>query len=170
MWPGATNPARAACRCDEGFRAKGRVLEIDSPQARRGVVGALLEAAVVCALVLAAWPAGTAEGRGGGFVSTALDNGTIRVGVNLSAGGAISYLSQSGSTYNLVNVRDKGRYVQQSYYTGQNLDRTSEGQYRRWSPWPWNPVQAGDTYGNSSSVLAWSNDGRTIYVKTHPLL
>jgi hypothetical protein len=103
-------------------------------------------------------------------VSSALDNGIVKVGIDLNAGGSISYLSQSGSSYNLVNIRDKGRYVQQSYYAGQDLDRTSEGQHPSWSPWPWNPIQGGDAYGNSSPVLAWSNDGSTIYVKTRPLL
>ena len=60
--------------------------------------------------------------------------------------------------------------MQQSYYAGQYLDRQSEGQARRWSPWNWNPIQGGDAYRNSPTVLGWSNDGTTIYVKTRPLL
>ena len=32
-----------------------------------------------------------------------LDNGVIRLGVNLNAGGAITYLSKSGENTNLVN-------------------------------------------------------------------
>src|SRR6516164_5519165 len=47
-----------------------------------------------------------------------LDNGTIKVGVDTSFGGAITYLSQSGSTNNLINDYDHGRQVQQSYYSG----------------------------------------------------
>src|SRR5438874_1805776 len=35
-----------------------------------------------------------------------LDNGTIKVGVDTSYGGAITYLSQSGSTNNLINDYD----------------------------------------------------------------
>src|SRR4051812_12934085 len=127
------------------------------------LVSALLALTAACVLFLAGC---SADAAARGTVSSALDNGTIRVGIDLNAGGAISYLSQSGSSYNLVNTRDRGRYVQQSYYAGQDLDRSSEGQNRLWSPWPWNPVQGGDTYGNTSPVLAWINDGYTIYVRT----
>jgi hypothetical protein len=136
----------------------------------KALVRVLLTLTVAWGLLLAGWTADAPAHHGASNVSSALDNGTVRVGIDLGAGGSISYLSQSGSSYNLVNIRDKGRYIQQSYYAGQDLDRTSEGQYPSWSPWPWNPIQGGDTYGNPSPVLAWSNDGRTIYVKTRPLL
>jgi hypothetical protein len=33
---------------------------------------------------------------------------------------------------------------------------------------PWNPIGTGDRYGNPSEVLAHSNDGTTIYVKSRP--
>jgi len=121
-------------------------------------------------LLLAVSYTDAAVGYGTPGLSSALDNGTIKVGIDLNAGGSISYLSPSGSSYNLVNIRDKGRYVQQSYYAGQDLDRTSQGQNRMWSPWPWNPIQAGDSYGDSAPVAAFRNDGRTIYVRTRPLL
>jgi hypothetical protein len=133
------------------------------------LVSARLTLIAVCVVLLAGCSA-DASARGGSSFSTALDNGTIKVGIDLNAGGSISYLSQSGSSYNLVNHHDKGRYVQQSYYAGQYLDRRSEGQALRWSPWNWNPIQGGDAYGNPPTVLGWSNDGRTIYVKTRPLL
>jgi hypothetical protein len=136
----------------------------------KALVRVLLTLPVAWVLLLAGSTADAVAGHGASGVSSALDNGTVRVGIDLGAGGSISYLSPSGSSYNLVNIRDKGRYVQQSYYAGQNLDRTWEGQHPTWSPWPWNPIQGGDAYGDSSPVLAWSNDGRTIYVKTRPLL
>jgi hypothetical protein len=60
--------------------------------------------------------------------------------------------------------------VQQSYYAGQPVDREAEGQNARWSPWPWNPVGAGDAYGNGAVVLASSITPTTMYVKTQPLL
>ena len=47
-----------------------------------------------------------------------LDNGTVKVGVDTLYGGGITYLSQSGSTMNLINIYDLGREVQQSYYSG----------------------------------------------------
>jgi hypothetical protein len=100
-----------------------------------------------------------------------LDNGVIRVGIETKAyGGAITYVSVSGETRNLVNNHDRGRQIQQSYYAGESLDRQSEGQSKHWSPWPWNPIQVGDTFGNSAKVVKVRNSGRTIYVKTVPLL
>jgi hypothetical protein len=131
---------------------------------------AWLTLAAAWVLLLAGCSVDAVAGNQARLVSTALDNGTVKIGIDLGAGGSISYLSRSDSSYNLVNVYDKGRYVQQSYYTGQNLDRTSEGQDSMWSPWPWNPIQSGDTYGHRSRVVAWSNDGHTIYVRTRPLL
>ncbi len=47
-----------------------------------------------------------------------IDNGTIKIGIDLVHGGGINYLSDSGSSYNVVNVADYGRYIQQSYYSG----------------------------------------------------
>jgi len=100
-----------------------------------------------------------------------LDNGSIRIGVEVDAyGGAITYLSLSGETRNLINNYDRGRQVQQSYYAGQDVDRTADGQHSNWSPWPWNPIQVGDAYGHSATVPEVTNTGSEIYVKTIPLL
>jgi hypothetical protein len=98
-----------------------------------------------------------------------LDNGTIKVGVDTLYGGAITYLSQSGSTTNLVNDNDHGRQVQQSYYSGpENFHPPGTIQYADSSPWPWNPVQAGEAHGYASAVLASNNANGVIYVKTRP--
>jgi FG-GAP-like repeat len=98
-----------------------------------------------------------------------LDNGTIKVGVDTAYGGAITYLSQSGSTNNLINDYDHGRQVQQSYYSGPaNFHPPGTIQNPNWSPFPWNPVQAGDSYDYPSTVLAYSNANGVIYVKTRP--
>jgi FG-GAP-like repeat len=98
-----------------------------------------------------------------------LDNGTIKVGLDTSFGGAITYLSQSGSTNNLINDYDHGRQVQQSYYSGPaNFHPPGTVQNPYYSPFPWNPVQAGDSYNYPSQVLAYSNANGVIYVKTRP--
>ncbi|HEU4608108.1 MAG TPA: hypothetical protein VFS31_08370, partial [Chitinophagaceae bacterium] len=69
------------------------------------------------------------------------DNGIIKLKLDLSRGGAISYVSLSGSSRNLVNIHDEGRYIQQSYYAGKPLNRQADGQNPAWSPWRWNPIQ-----------------------------
>ncbi len=70
-----------------------------------------------------------------------LDNGVIRIGIDKRYGGAIVYAAAAGSTENLINIHDKGRQIQQSYYAGRSLDRRADGQSPHWSPWTWNPVQ-----------------------------
>ena len=99
-----------------------------------------------------------------------LDNGTIKVGVDTLYGGGITYLSQSGSTMNLINIYDFGREVQQSYYSGPaNFVPPRAVQNPNWSPFPWNPIQVGDSFGYRAAVLAYSNSGGSIYVKTRPM-
>ncbi len=97
------------------------------------------------------------------------DNGIIKVKFDLTRGGAISYISTSGSQRNLVNVYDEGRYIQQSFYAGQKVDRKAEGQSPKWSPWCWNPVQVGDEFKNRSKILDYSQNGDSIYIKCIPM-
>lgn len=100
-----------------------------------------------------------------------LSNEHLRAAMDLArSGGAITWLSQAGSSRNLVNNHDRGRQIQQSYYTGLPVDRLSEGQHPAWSPWPWNPIQVGDAYGHSSEVLEARVQDGVAYVKTAPLL
>ena len=73
-----------------------------------------------------------------------VDNGVLTLKLDLTRGGAIAYLSLSGSSRNIVNIADEGRYIQQSYYAGKSVDRKSDGQSPSWSPWSWNPIQVGD--------------------------
>jgi len=98
-----------------------------------------------------------------------IENDFLKVGVDISKGGAINYLSLSGSTENIVNIHDRGRYIQQSYYSGP-IPFIPEGaqQNPNWPNWAWNPVQAGDCYNNSSETLDFSNDGTTLYSKSIP--
>jgi hypothetical protein len=98
-----------------------------------------------------------------------LDNGVIKIGVDLTKGGSITYLSLSGTTNNLINNHDFGRQIQQSYYSGPDSYNPSNNVHPVWTNWPWNPIQTGDTYGNPSLVLAHTNDGHTLYVKCRPM-
>jgi hypothetical protein len=98
-----------------------------------------------------------------------LDNGTLNVKLDLTRGGAIKYISESGKTRNIVNVHDEGRYIQQSYYAGKSLDRTDDGQSPNWSPWSWNPIQVGDVYRNRAEILECSTNENTLYTKCIPM-
>ena len=104
--------------------------------------------------------------------TSSLNNGVIKVGIDAAnMGGAITYLSEATSPTNLINIYDRGRAVQQSYYAGTAVDRRAEGQfYPNYSPWPWNPITAGDVYGNRGSVIDLQNTATSMYVKTRPLL
>ncbi|HEY7120614.1 MAG TPA: hypothetical protein VH475_28785 [Tepidisphaeraceae bacterium] len=99
-----------------------------------------------------------------------LDNGTIRLGVDLNLGGAVTHLSRSKSDVNLINSWDWGRQVQMSYYAGP-VPFTPRGKQpaKVWRGLGWNPIQAGDHFGNSSRVIEHRNDGKSIYVKCVPM-
>ncbi|MEI7421502.1 MAG: Ig-like domain-containing protein [Prolixibacteraceae bacterium] len=103
-------------------------------------------------------------------VDPIIDNGTLLLKLDLTRGGAISYLSLSGSNRSVVNIADEGRYIQQSYYAGKSIDRKSEGQSPSWSPWAWNPIQVGDAYRNRAKILDFQKSGNSLYVKCIPML
>ncbi|MDR1504933.1 MAG: hypothetical protein LBT43_20985 [Prevotella sp.] len=88
---------------------------------------------------------------------------------DLARGGAICFISATGRDVNLVNVSDEGRYIQQSYYAGRLIDRQDEGQSPFWSPWAWNPIQAGDCALNRAKILNYRQDDHNTYVKCIPM-
>ena len=99
-----------------------------------------------------------------------LDNGAIKLGVDLEIGGAITYLSRSGQDDNVVNSWDYGRQVQLSFYSGPIPFVVGDKQPAEvWKNLGWNPIQSGDHFGHRSRVLETTNDGRTIYVKCVPM-
>lgn len=71
----------------------------------------------------------------------------VKVGIARNRGGAIAWLSTQAYPKNMINLADPGRLIQQSYYAGRSIDRTSEGQSKAWSPWSWNPIQGGGVGG-----------------------
>jgi hypothetical protein len=95
---------------------------------------------------------------------TYLDNGHIRLGVNLNAGACIGWFSASGSKENLLNAYDVGRYVQQSYYGDE------DGSDWNGKPWRYNPVQGGGWRNDPAVVLESKVDAakHELYAKTRP--
>jgi hypothetical protein len=100
-----------------------------------------------------------------------LDNGTIRLGVDLNVGGAITHISRSDRPdQNVVNSHDFGRQIQMSYYSGP-VPFTVPGKQPKpdWKFIGWNPIQVGDAFGNASKLLDHANDGKRLYVKCVPM-
>src|ERR1035437_7833481 len=65
--------------------------------------------------------------------SSYLDNGVVKVGVDLSKGGSITYLSLSGTSDNIINNADLGRQIQQSYYSGPQPYNPSNNMNPNWT-------------------------------------
>jgi len=99
-----------------------------------------------------------------------LDNGTIRLGVNLSLGGSITYLADANDRINIINNHDRGRQIQMSFYSGP-VPFTPGGKQpsKTWAGLGWNPIQSGDCAGNRSRIIEHHNNGKSIYVKCVPM-
>ncbi len=100
-----------------------------------------------------------------------LDNGVVRIGINLDIGGAITYLSKSGSDENIINSHDWGRQIQMSFYSGPAPYYPDSGKKpnKHWTFIGWNPIQSGDTFNNPSEVIEHRNTGTEMYVKCIPM-
>ncbi|MEE3200038.1 MAG: hypothetical protein VX254_08400 [Planctomycetota bacterium] len=94
-----------------------------------------------------------------------LDNGVVRIGIDKSRGACIGYFARSKTQRNLLNNRDEGRFVQQSYYGA------ADGSKWNGKPWVYNPVQGGNWKGKKSRLLKFSRDEKkkTISARVEPL-
>ncbi|NQE45677.1 hypothetical protein C5S31_06635 [ANME-1 cluster archaeon GoMg2] len=81
-----------------------------------------------------------------------LDDGIVKVGVDLEWGGAISVIMHQGM--NLIDNHDTGRLAQVAFY---NDDSGT-----------WDPVQGGDVSNQGSPVLDYNTGTNVIYTKTQP--
>ncbi|WP_332368705.1 hypothetical protein [Spirosoma telluris] len=100
-----------------------------------------------------------------------LENDKIRMGIDLNAGGAITYLTEAGSSVNMVNSRDLGRQIQTSIYAGPYpYSVNGKDPVYQWRYLGWNPVQTGDYYNHPAQVVSYQQGQNTLYVKTIPLI
>lgn len=99
-----------------------------------------------------------------------IDNGTIKLGVNLALGGAITYMADCTDGENMVNNYDWGRQIQMSFFAGpQPYVEKGQKPKKHWEHIGWNPIQAGDDYGNGSKVLEFTKTDASLYVKCIPM-
>ncbi len=75
--------------------------------------------------------------------------------------------SATSANVNLININDKGRYLQQSYY-GTDQPPFEMGNYNG-IPWKYNPVQGGNIANEASKIVDFSISDTQIYIKTRPL-
>lgn len=82
--------------------------------------------------------------------------------------------SLGGNGVNLINNYDVGRQIQQAYYADVAESEYTKAQYGpkdHEKPWPYNPVQAGDQYNNTSQIIDYeiNTTDYYIYIKCRPL-
>jgi hypothetical protein len=92
-----------------------------------------------------------------------LENGQIKIGVDMTSGGSIFWFSELPDGPNLLNHADRGRFIQQSYY-GKPDGSTWAGK-----PWRWNPVQGGHYQGEPAKLLDSKITGTSLYTKSIPI-
>lgn len=127
-----------------------------------------------------------------------IENGKIKIGIDLLWGGALSWFedldsnveavivdgktkvdSDASGRYgkravnknvNLINANDTGRLVQQSYYgtDGSTGDGYVQGEYMG-NLWNYNPVQGGNQYNESSKIVDMRVSENELYIKCRPL-
>ena len=101
---------------------------------------------------------------------TFLDDGEVRIGLDLALGGAITYVSSRDHPANIINSADLGRQIQMSHYSGPWPFVVGDKKpHPAWAGLGWNPIQTGDCYMNPSKVVAHHNDSREIYIKCIPM-
>jgi hypothetical protein len=124
---------------------------------------------VSCSAIERDTPAITAEYSGMEYI----ENDRIRLGINLSIGGAVTYLSDKlNGGQNMINSFDWGRQIQMSYYSGPwpYIGPNGEQPAENWATLGWNPIQSGDAGGNQSKVTAFERRGdNALFVRCIPM-
>jgi hypothetical protein len=100
-----------------------------------------------------------------------IDNGIVKLGIDLTRGGSIGFFGPSNTNTNLVNCHDMGREIQLSFYSGPafyNPDGKCDKLFMN-QEWPWNPIGAGDIKGNHGTINSWGINKTYAHVSTTPL-
>ena len=102
-----------------------------------------------------------------------LENRRIRIGIDLSIGGAVTFLEDKvANSGNMINSADWGRQIQQSYYSGPNpfIGPNGEKPVAAWAGLGWNPIQSG-SYGRvrSKTIAVEQPDRDTLRVRCIPM-
>jgi hypothetical protein len=92
-----------------------------------------------------------------------LQNDKVKIGVDMTSGGAIFWFSELPDGPNLLNHADRGRFIQQSYYG------RSDGSSWAGKPWVWNPVQGGHYKGKPAKLLDSKITETSLYLKSIPI-
>src|SRR5512137_2229551 len=101
---------------------------------------------------------------------TFLDNGEVRIGMDLALGGAVTFISSKDHPANIINSADLGRQIQMSHYSGPwPFEVGDKKPSKAWAGLGWNPIQTGDCYMNPSKVLEHKNGGKELYIKCIPM-
>lgn len=102
-----------------------------------------------------------------------IQNGRIKLGVDLNLGGAVTYLSdQANGGENMINSYDWGRQIQQSYYSGPwpYIGPNGETPKPEWAGLGWNPIQSGDVGANRSKVIYFKQFSESSFlIRTIPM-
>ena len=103
-----------------------------------------------------------------------LKNDRVTLGIDLSIGGAVTWLSdEANGGGNMINSSDWGRQIQLSYYSGPvpYIGPNGEQPHDAWRNLGWNPIQSGDCGNFRSKVTAFKEIGKNkMAVRTVPML
>jgi hypothetical protein len=101
---------------------------------------------------------------------TFLANGDVRIGMDLSLGGAVTFISSKEHPGNIINSADLGRQIQMSHYSGPwPFELGNKKPSQVWAGLGWNPIQTGDCCMNPSKVVEYRNDAKELYIKCIPM-
>ncbi len=102
-----------------------------------------------------------------------LENGRIKLGIDLDLGGAVTFLSdQANGGENMINSADWGRQIQLSFYSGPwpYIGPNGEEPRPEWAGLGWNPIQSGDAGGNRAKVIDFEMRGEnSFFVRSIPM-